>query len=70
MSTYYYRFQEYLQGIYFALIGLAILAGVLVVGWFVISAIYKKSPLRDLYQWIYLAGCAGVYLGMVAWFVR
>ncbi len=70
MSSFFYRYSEYVQTIYNVLVSLAVVAVVLVAGWYLIKYLYSRHPLRDLYQWLYLAGCAGIYLGLVAWFVR
>ncbi len=69
MSSFFYRYSDYLQAIYSVLSNLAIVAFVLVLGWFLVKLVYRKSKLLDLYQWIYLAGCAGIYLGLIAYFI-
>ena len=64
------RYAEYIQGIYSALIGLATIAVVLVVGWIILRLIFAKSSLRGLYEWLYLAACGGIYLCWIVFFVR
>lgn len=70
MSIYYERYSAYIEQIYSVLIALGILSAVLVAGWLILRAVYAKHSLRDLYEWIYLAFCGGLYLTMIVIFLK
>jgi hypothetical protein len=72
MSDYYYIYQTYIDQLHRALIGLAGLAVVAVVGWYLVAWLTRASSpvIRRMVQTIYLMCCAGVYVALVAFVGR
>lgn len=65
MSTYASLYQTYLTALYNGLITLTLGAWGLMITWLVIEWIHCNSKIRRVLEWIFLAWCAAIYVGLV-----
>ncbi len=68
MSSYTAAYDEYLTAFYTVLANLALMAAVMVIGYYILKAIYKKDSARPTYEFIYLVTCAGIVIFIVSHF--